>query len=111
MLVVWLLATLFCSEALASGAGVQVELESTGSITVLWCGSSHATLASAGHVSVQDLQPLVVHAVESMHTSRLALCSEQQPSGICVAMHAATIVTYPFLAQLWRERQSKENLQ
>lgn len=101
------LATLFCSKALASRAGVQVQLESTGSVTVSWCGSSHAALASAGPVSVQDLQPLVVHSVESMHTSRLALCSEQQPLTICCHACSNRCLSFPGSALERKMEQGK----
>lgn len=80
MLVVFVdyLTALFCSEELAQGgAGVRVQVETTGSVTLLWRGTQ-AVLTSAGAVSTQELQPIVVHSVESMHASRRALLGEQQ---------------------------------
>lgn len=69
----------FCSEELAQGgAGVQVQVETTGSVTLLW-RSTQAVLTSAGAVSTQELQPIVVHSVEGLHASRRALLGEQLP--------------------------------
>ena len=82
----WLLAhsliALFCSEQLAQGgSGVRAQVEATGSATLVWCGTQ-AVLTSAGAVSAQELQPLVVHSVEGMHASQRALLGEQQPLAI-----------------------------
>lgn len=71
------LAALFCSEALAQGwAEVQVQVENAGPATLVWQGHSHIVLGSAGPVSAQELQPLVVHAVQRMHTSQQSLLGE-----------------------------------
>lgn len=65
-------------QTLAQGeAGVEVQTESTSSVTLSWCSCSQAVLASAGPVSAQELRPLVVHAVQSMHTAQQALLGKQ----------------------------------